>query len=328
MNTIVTVTYYFAVSLLIATLFTVDCAGHYLIYCAPKASSWMSPFSDRGNLLLLFVLAWSLALFGLLIDYDLLQRLSRLVAAVIPHIRAVLLNRVSWIVMVSATLFVFFGRHVYSNDTLVRLLTGAGKQLWGVAVGMYPVLIALVTAFLFYRVFRLVERLLGGQGVAVKTAYREWSAGSAVLASLVVIVAIGSLGIKRGSGEYQGVWRGMIKDYTIYSCIIVFFINGLTRWTSCAEAFPPRARWVFFGLAVVVSILCALGGLILDHRFACALEQGSVAKHLEEWQRDRIIDFIHVRDYCVVVPMCVIQLLYVFYRLMDVMTDVGQAERL
>ena len=324
MNTAVTAFYYFTISLLISVLFVVDCAGHYLVYYVAARSSWLSPFSERGNLILLFTLGWSLALFGLLIDQDLLQRLSALLSVLIMHMKQVLFNKTSWLVVVSAALFVFFGRHMYSNDTVASLLAAAGRQLWGIAVGMFPVFIALATAFVFYQVFSFVGRLLQSQAVTVETAYREWSAGSAILMSLVVILAIGSLRIKLGSGDYQGIWRGMVKDYAVYSLIIVFFVNGLARWANCADAFPAKTRWAFFGVAVVVSILCALGALILDHLFVFALERGTVAKHLHEWQRDRIIDFIHMRDYGVLVPMCVIQLLYVFYKLIGLAKAVPQ----
>jgi hypothetical protein len=316
MNTAIIVGYYFAVSLLIAILFVTDCAGHYFIYSAQSTASWFSPFIQRGNLILLFLLGWSLALFGLLVDESLLLRLNKMLSIAMKHLTTDI--KISMLVLVGATFFVFLIGHIYSNETLNNLLVKAGHEFVAVIKHILPLVVSLVSAYIFYQVFVLLGRFLQmqNQGVSIETAYREWSAGSAILMSLILLLAIGSLRIKLGSGDYQGIWRGMIKDYSIYFLIIVIFVNGLTRWVSCAPSMTSQIRWNIFFVAVVVSILCALGALILDHLFVLALEQGTVAKHLEEWQRDRMINFIHFRDYGVLVPMCVIQLLYVFYRLM------------
>lgn len=316
MNTAITISYYVIVSLLIALVFVADCAGHYLIFNGGDHASWFTPITQRGNLVLLFLLGWSTALFGLLIDDQSVSRFSQWLLSVVKVVGKNLLDWRSYLVAISAALLIFFGRYLYSTEPLRGLVSQAVKQLRGIWDGLVPVLILFVAVVIVYGGLILLGRLLDKGGISVTVAYREWSAGSAILVGLVVLLAIGSLKIKIGSGDYPGIWRGMIKDYAIYVIILVFFVNGLTRWVACAQAVAPANRWMFFWVAVGVSILCALAALFLDHLYALGLEQGTVAKQLTESQRNRLIDFIHLRDYGILVPLCIVQLLYVFYRMM------------
>jgi hypothetical protein len=119
------------------------------------------------------------------------------------------------------------------------------------------------------------------------------------------------------SGRPHNLWMGIGKDYLVFTVMLLFLINVISKWSRVARKLPVLGRWpVFLGLCGL-TIFCAALALYLDFLFIRDLEIGKQGLDLLAWQRVDLTEAIYVRDLLILVPAILLTVAFGFVRLIQ-----------
>jgi hypothetical protein len=309
---------------LITLLLVVDCAGHFSIYSNRRSiADILTVFAERGNLLLLAGLIFSLSLLAMTIDYasvsaigNKFQELSRAGLAIITDRRSLLFS------LLGVLLF-FVVRNVFRAAPLGEIAADLIRSCWHVVRNAAPGLVLLVIAFVGYHAFHLLGNALL-QTETPRQVYVEWNVSTACFAVILAVVAYCRVRIAGASGiaaVESTYWLDILKDYVVYFVIITGFVGGLTRWAR-SDAVASRHAWGLLGLFLTIAALYALSALVLDSLHINTLNRAAEMEPLR--QRAAVIKtFIHVRNFMILLPLCSVQAVYLIGRVIQGQSRVG-----
>jgi len=303
--------HYVLMAAFIAVFLVFDLAGHYAIYSKRNSfADILHVVKERGNLVILAPLFFVLALLALVIDSETAVVLSRTFAGLARSVWTVLTNWRSLTATVLALVFVFCASNMFRMVSLGTLVHEFVEDLWFFVKGQLPVLVVLIVTVVGYFAFALLGRILFHPSSS-REAFIEWNAGTTIILAIVATAGFCRVHIARSVDIEADKWMDILKDYVVYFLIIVVYIAGLTKWANSEGAQSAHAG-VYLALALLGAVVCAVALVLLDFAHIATL---NVSTEPTAMARRRIIKvFIHARDVGLLVPMCVLQAVFLIWR--------------
>jgi len=168
-----------------------------------------------------------------------------------------------------------------------------------------------------YLILRFLLAAFQDLPTAAVQVYREWVVSILIGLAFTLIFTFWNYLIFRselvpGSEPWKQLLRGHLKDIIVLLIMAAVFVSGLFHWTDQIAASPHRV--MILGWILGPSLLVAFALSFLDLQFVAALEKVQVAKDIQQWQRDLLINHIYLRDLGLYIPLLAIMFFHTIHR--------------